>query len=210
MGSGSATNRWFHTIVVVGASLGGCGGQSVRYVDEADDGAGGTGGSSPAGGTSGAATGGSLTSTGGATSARGGTAPSTGGTGVRLPDPSDCPSSADFVCADYTTLSGCHCKMGAPRAPADCSNPFAFRCTLYPPGAPPSSTARAVDCSCVPDFPACPAPRTSCQQTEHGFANCNCAPDGPTSRDECTGGEYWSCQSRDPEFGCHCECCIIR
>jgi hypothetical protein len=198
-------NRWFHTVVVMGASLSGCGGQSLYDAGGDDSEAGGSGGSSGSGPPGGA---GGLTA--GGTTATGGTA----GSSAPLPSPDDCASDAEFVCTDYAALTGCRCHAGVPHSPADCPSPLAFRCDAFPPDPDLSSPpTRFVGCSCATQYPTpdtCPTPQIVCDETNLGLANCRCDPTRPTSMDQCRSGEYWSCQARNPDFGCRCECCIIR
>ena len=79
--------RWFHTLVVVGASLTGCGGATT---DSGTPATSGSGGASSTGGTAGGGT------------ASGGSA-SGGLDGGTLTSPSICKFAAQFVCDDYAT-----------------------------------------------------------------------------------------------------------
>jgi len=177
--------RWFHTLVVLGAGLAGCGGSAV------DEGG-------PAASDSGAAR-----------SDSGTDAPSSSRdcaaaaqfvcqdyatlAGCRCDpnaplDQSACNSPFDFVCDEgpceppspqsgtalcFSPSVGCRCDPQAPR-PADCAAPEQFFCNEI--------ADRYLDCACQPERAAQPA---SCPS------------------------EY-CCQSSSPRFGCSCECAMIR
>ena len=186
-------NAWFHTLVVVGASLSACGGDLERAPAEPQSG--------------GAASGG-----GGAANSVG-TGGSTGG--VANPKrPSDCQFESQFACADLATLTDCECRLSAPKDPTACASPFAFQCKEYFPPELIPVTPRFVDCECsdtyvVPEDCATPT-QFICVESGGLLANCACDPSLPVSADECRPAEIWSCQSLDPLFGCRCECCRIK
>jgi hypothetical protein len=194
------TNAWFHTLVVVGASLSGCSGQVESKPSPSSGGA--AGGEGAAGST---------------------TQESGAGPGNHLPRPSDCAADPQFRCTDYDALTGCECDLNAPLAAADCASPFAFRCLRYAPRSlsSPPPNPRLIDplehliaCECDETAPApddCANPtQLLCEETPVGFMNCACDPTLAVSPDECTKNEIWSCQSEDPLFGCRCTCCRIK
>ncbi len=193
--AGSA--RWFHTLVVVGASLSACGGKAERDGTTPN----GSSGAPAAGGASGIPDAGA---TGNATSPR---------------SPSECAYDGAFVCADYDNLVGCYCNAAAPKSPADCASPFAYSCHDYPPAPVPadainSNPDRSVGCVCQATYvtPAdCSDPEQfSCDSIDHGYANCRCDASLPISAADCGPDESFSCQSDNPRFGCACVCCIIK
>src|SRR5689334_19387405 len=93
--------RWFHTLVVVGASLAGCGGKTATERGEsAPVAVAGSGGSDGSSSTSGAGT-----------------------AGGSLATPDMCAFDGQFVCDDYTTRKGCHCDLEAPRSNSACQSP---------------------------------------------------------------------------------------
>src|SRR4051812_19605681 len=115
--------RWFHTLVVVGASLTGCGGATTdRGTPATSGGASSTGGK----GTGGTASGG--TASGG--SASGGL---DGGT---LPSPRMCKFAAQFVCDDYATRTNCRCDTTAPLNMGQCQSPLDYQCAAVLPCTP--------------------------------------------------------------------------
>lgn len=126
-------DRWFHTLVVVGASLAGCGG----VVEEP----------SP------------TVSGGGAASANAGRpSAETGGLSIK-----DCASSAQYLCQDYQAHVGCRCDPNAPLNKSACNGPFDFVCDDAPcesstndasPGALCVPTISGVGCRCDPRAPA--------------------------------------------------------
>jgi hypothetical protein len=215
--AGSA--RWFHTLVVVGASLSACGGKAERDgsapngFSGAPD-AGGASGIADAGGASGIADAGGASGIADA----GGTGGVTGNASSPR-SPSDCAYDGAFVCADYDNLVGCYCNVAAPQSPADCASPFAYLCHDYPPapgsGATISSNPdRSVGCLCQATYVVpedCNAPEQFiCDSIDHGYANCRCDPTLPTSAAACSPDNPFSCQSENPRFGCMCFCCIIK
>lgn len=174
---GYRTDRLFHTLVVVGASLSACGGRSVHD------------GNTPAS----------------AGSAGEGSAGSAGARPTLAP--SDCSDAAQYTCQDYTTWSGCHCDPAAPRSRADCADPLEFHCQAIKRGPfdPPESGLLVsgdlfVGCVCM--APAlrpedCSSPEAFlCARVQPDFADCHCEP-GP-----CFNGPDCCCQSESPRFGC--------
>lgn len=201
MASGDSNHRttrsagaWFHTLVVVGASLSACGGDVEREPTQPHSGGKSTG--EAGAGHSGGAAGNSV---GGAANPK---------------SPSDCRNEAQFTCSDYAALSDCRCDPNAPASPAACASPFAFHCREYFPPSVISPTPHFVECECsdtylVPEDCASPT-QFICAESGPLLANCACDPSLPTSQGACGAAELWRCQSIDPLFGCHCECCRIR
>src|SRR5436190_23661933 len=109
-GGGSA--RWFHTLVVVGASLSGCAGK-VEHSSTPD---GNASGGRASGGNAGGGNAGETSNGGSAAGAS------------SITNPKQCAFDGAFSCADYDSLTDCHCEASAPRAPLDCSSPFAYSC----------------------------------------------------------------------------------
>lgn len=180
--------RWFHTLVVVGASLTGCGGATTDKDMPA------TGGS------------GSVMSTGGAASgaASGGGAPT---------NPGECASAAQFVCDDYPTRTNCRCDPAAPRQMSDCKSPLDYQCIeLVCQASPPPGELCFGDvyvaCRCEPSGlrPSdCATPEQFfCSVDDRFFSGCECSPTPPPT--EC-GSLGVCCQSDNPRFGC--ECCEL-
>jgi hypothetical protein len=192
--------RWFHTLVVVGASLAGCGGATTDKDMPATSGSGGT-----------LSTGGTLF-LGGASSA--GT-PSGGVGSAALTGPRGCVYAEQFVCDDYVTRTNCRCDPGAPHQKSDCQSPLDYQCTRLTCTAPTASPCNGdeyVGCRCDPSGlrPSnCPTPEQFfCSQEWPFFSECACATDpSPTS---CKAPEFFCCQSDDPRFGCGCECVGIK
>jgi hypothetical protein len=181
--------RWFHTLVVVGAALGGCGG---AVSDKDVPAAGGSGG---------------LTGTGGASNAGLGGGGSTG--------TNNCAYDAQFVCDDYATLTNCRCDTTAPLQKSDCASPLDFQCTRLPCKASPGEICLGNDyvgCRCDPSGlrPSdCATPEQFfCNVELPFFSDCMCVP--PVSPDACGTPRYYCCQSTDPQFGCTCNCLGIR
>lgn len=176
--------RWFHTLVVVGASLGGCGGKTAEP------------GEPP-----------SPTSTGGAAGA-GGSAGRAGSAGLSEPRPSMCAAAAQFVCDDWVALSGCRCDPDAPVDARACASPFDFSCREVPCEAGPNEICFEPDyvaCHCDPTLPRpsdCASPEEFfCEVSVPPFKACGCqspAVDPASCRFE------YCCQSSDPIFGCEC------
>lgn len=185
--------RWFHTLVVVGASLTGCG-------DVTSD-----TNTLPTGGS------GSGMSTGGASS---GGASGGGLGGGTLTGPSICSYDAQFVCDDYAKRTNCRCDTTAPRQTSDCASPLDYQCTRLPCTSPSGQLCLGEDfvgCRCDPSGlrPSdCATPEQFfCSPDERFFADCECRPaPQPT---ECGSGGV-CCQSDNPRFGCDCCPAIIK
>ena len=191
--SGGGAGRWFHTLVVVGASLSACGGRAERDGASPGD----SGASDQSGGASNAGVGNSA-------------APRR---------PTDCAYDGAFTCASYVPLSGCYCNSAAPKSAADCPSPFAYRCVAYKdPTPPPPNTINLgphyVACTCAESYPSpadCAAPEQfTCASIDHGYEGCSCDPSRPLSADQCKPPDSFCCQSDSPRFGCSCECIVIR
>jgi hypothetical protein len=177
-------DRLFHTLVVVGASLQGCGGKAAQELASVSQGGG--AGASDSGAAAGAA-------------------------GKSLM-PSDCVTPADFTCSDYAALTACFCNPNAPQTRADCADPFEFQCHAFEPSPPPSPNngqiqinspvTLYVGCSCTTPLlrpESCSTPEAFfCARTEPDFADCRCDP-----ASVCTS-EQPCCQSAQPRFGCGC------
>jgi hypothetical protein len=184
-----AAERWFHTLVVVGASLSGCGGAT------ADKGR-------PAPGGSGA-----VMSPGGAPN---GGAPSGGLGGGTPTGPSICAYDAQFVCDDYATRANCRCDTTAPHQMSDCPSPLDYQCTMLSCTAPPGQLCiddDFVGCRCDPSGlrPSdCATPEQFfCNVDDGVFWGCECSPDPQPQPTEC-GPVGVCCQSDNPRFGCDC------
>lgn len=193
--------RWFHTLVVVGAALGGCAGKT-------DAGPSAIGGSSGNGGSSGGV---APTLTGGVAS--GGALNTTGGVS---PSPRDCAFDAQFVCDDYATRSGCRCDPAAPKDRSDCPSQFDFVCTALPCADSHGELCVAgsvwVDCRCDPSRARpmdCANPQQFyCATTLPYWGDCSCRSDLALNPAECR--DSYCCQSDDPSFGCGCFCAGIK
>jgi len=186
--------RWFHTLVVMGASLAGCGGTLAKEPTPSPElGGGGAGGRANAGrsglGTAGA------------------------------PRISDCAFAAQFVCQDYKTLTGCRCDPSAPLDKSACASPFDFVCDDGPCEPPPENSAPslctagpAVGCRCDPQAPRpedCATPEQFfCNTITNRYIDCACAPASSSTAESCP--DEFCCQSANPRFGCGCDCILIR
>jgi hypothetical protein len=186
--------RWFHTLVVVGASLTGCGGATSDTGTLATSGSGGA------------------SSTGGAASkgmAGGGLG------GAAFIGASMCAYAGQFVCDDYITLTNCRCDPTAPRQMTDCESRLDYQCTKVPCHAPPGSICIGNDyvgCRCDPSGPRpsdCATPEQfSCKDVEPFYSGCTCVPSEPPT--SCSNPNSFCCQSYDPQFGCSCGCVGIK
>lgn len=125
-------DRLFHSIVVLGAALGGGCSSKVESVDA--QGASGSGGDAGSGGAAGAAGEGGAGGSGGAMA----------DAGVVIDDPSDCEFSAQFSCS-FGDETVCQCDPNAPKGPEDCEKAPDFHCWEYEP--------QYVTCKCVPGSP---------------------------------------------------------
>jgi hypothetical protein len=209
--------RLFHTVVVMGTSLGtACGGRSVEN---------GSDGANTAGATA---------------SANGGTQSVSSPNECRYVsqyhcdsyeppthcrcDPSRpqnaaaCGGAPKFFCAQAVCGSGsdiclkptapnadCHCLAEAPNAPSDCpGGPGQFECNSYSP--------EFQGCACNPTLPANPtdcSPTDSfeCAGYEPSYYGCSC---DKTLQSEalCIQGKYcdYGCVSQAPRYGCMCNC----
>jgi len=185
----SGAERWFHTLVVVGAALGGCGGKTIEEGHTVTGATGGaTGGSNTGGG------GGSSTST-------------SGGIG-----PEACEADAQFACQDYATRRRCQCDVTRPLNMSDCYNPLDYVCTELPCLDNEPCTQHFVNCSCGRASlrpKVCEAPEQFfCETTYPFFRDCACRPGPPV--DPATCPKSYCCQSNDPRFGCDCSCIPIK
>lgn len=183
-------DRWFHTLVVLGAALGGCGGKTLEQggpVTTSSGGAGNVGGGSASAGQPNQAM--------------------AGGASLR---PEACSFHTQFVCDDYAALSNCRCDPNAPHTPSDCPSPFDFVCTEIP--CQPSATQIClgpieVGCHCDPAAPRpadCETPEQFfCETVAPHWRDCACRPERSADPAACRSGEY-CCQSSDPRFGCGC------
>ncbi|HXK20960.1 MAG TPA: hypothetical protein VNG33_24280 [Polyangiaceae bacterium] len=178
--------RWFHTLVVVGASLGGCGGKTVadQPRPESTATAGGTGSSGSAG---------------------------SGGGGISSPDM--CAFVGQFMCDDYPTKKNCRCDPEAPADAGACQNPFQYSCVSVPCQATATQLCLGetyVGCHCEPTAltPAdCPTPEQFfCDKVSPFFANCACQ----SPAVDLTSCHSYCCQSNNPRFGCACCPTMIR
>lgn len=186
-----AAERWFHTLVVLGAALGGCGGKTSEPKDQAASSSGGT-------------------ESGGGSASAGRPSQAAGGSGALTPEA--CSFHGEFVCDDYATLSNCRCDPSAPHDASDCSSPFDFVCDEIP--CVPSPTliclgAIDVGCRCDPSAlrpEDCAAPEQFfCDTSRAMWHGCACHPERADDPASCVDG--YCCQSYDPRFGC--ECCIV-
>jgi hypothetical protein len=190
----AGAERWFHTLVVVGAALGGCGGRIVEQGRSTS----GAGGASNAAGTGSASA--------GHTSGRAGGGPTS---------PDACDFDAEFVCEDYTTRLDCRCDPTRPHDAQACQSPFDFTCVDVPCSAPAGQLCVGtilVGCYCDPSAPRpedCGAPEQFfCAQPWAPYRGCACNPGDPT--DPATCPDNYCCQSVDPRFGCECSCARIK
>jgi hypothetical protein len=186
--------RWFHTLVVIGASLTGCGGktgsdQSATAV---------VGGAGDGGAGGGAAGGGG----GGATSQVGGSADA-----PALPGPEMCALAAQFVCDDYETRANCRCDADAPSDPSACQSQFDYTCVAIPcrvTARKACPTPIYVGCRCDPIAPRptdCPTPEQFfCDRLSPFFMGCACQ----TPAVDPASCDVYCCESDDPRFGCNC------
>jgi hypothetical protein len=188
--------RWFHTLVVVGASLTGCGDVMSDTNTLPTGGSGSGSGMSTGGASNGGASGGGL------------------GSGGALTGPSICAYDAQFVCDDYAKRTNCRCDTTAPRQMSDCASPLDYQCTRLPCTSPSGQLCLGDDfvgCRCDPSGlrPSdCATPEQFFCGTDEGFfADCECSPvPQPT---EC-GNQSVCCQSDNPRFGCDCCPAIIK
>jgi len=190
--------RWFHTLVVVGAALGGCSGRTVSGPE--------TGGSN---GDAGANT------TGGASPM-----PNLGGfagqpAGGASPSPKDCAFDAQFVCDDYEAQTGCHCNLNAPTDRSSCESQFDFVCDevrFCPRGYDLCIGSVFVDCRCDTTRPRpedCENPEQFyCASGGPYWRDWSCRSEPPVDPDSCR--DSYCCQSDDPRFGCGCFCAQIK
>lgn len=191
----TGAERWFHTLVVVGAALAGCGGKTLEQ-----------------GGPATRTRGGAMN--GGATSASAGRpGQSTGGSGTASPEA--CSFHTEFVCDDYATLSNCSCDPSAPHDASACQSPFDFVCTEIP--CTPSANViclgvSVVGCRCDPSAPRpedCEMPEQFfCTTLYPDWRDCACRPEAAVDPASCP--DSYCCQSHDPRFGCDCSCARIK
>ena len=176
--------RWFHTLVVVGASLGGCGGKTVMEHAPPTAPA-----MADASGSAGSGGGGSAT-------------------------PDACAFAAQFVCDDYLTKTNCRCDLEAPIDDSACASPFDYSCVELPCQLPSNQIcvrATYVGCHCDPAAlrPAdCQTPEQFfCDQVSPFLAGCACR---SPAVDPTSCGHGYCCQSDNPRFGCECCATPIR
>ena len=191
----SGAERWFHTLVVVGASLAGCGGKTSEPAPTS-------------------------TGTGGATAAQGGSGTSgapAGAAGVgAAPSPAMCAFPGQFVCGDYPTRTACYCDDAAPKDASECETPFDYTCTELACVTPSGSVCFRPDyvaCHCdtsapVPDDCATPEQFFCDGASQLPFTGCACRPEASPDPDSCPGS--YCCQSNSPRFGCDCRCALIK
>lgn len=186
----TGAERWFHTLVVVGAALAGCGGKTVEP-----------------GGPATSSSGGAMN--GGTTSASAGR-PSQGGGGSASLRPETCAFLAEFVCDDYATLTNCRCDPSAPHAASACQSPFDFVCAEIPCVSSDGGLcigSITVGCRCDPSAPRpedCETPEQFfCDTLAPDWRHCACRTEPSADPASCRPGEY-CCQSTDPRFGCGC------
>jgi hypothetical protein len=178
-------SRLFHSVVVVGASIGtGCGGQSHATADPPAEGA-----LPPV----------VIAEDGGL---------------IPRPDafwPNECASYAQFRCDRYSPLEGCRCDDTAPLTPADCGGNARFFCEAFvcPPGVacPPRYN---VGCVCRTDAPLVPEDcpggpgQFECLYREPN-ESCSCDPERPGHPDRCTPTDAFVCLEYIPVYAT-CEC----
>lgn len=196
----TGAERWFHTLVVVGAALAGCGGKTLEPGGpEQSTGGGGTNSQTMNGGTTSASAGQPSQAVGGSASLR----------------PEACSFQTEFVCDDYATLSNCRCDPSAPHNASACQSRFDFVCTEIP--CTPSANVIClgpwvVGCRCDASAPRpedCEAPEQFfCKTLYPNWRDCACRPEPPLDPASC--GDAYCCQSNDPRFGCDCSCVRIK
>jgi hypothetical protein len=189
----AGAERWFHTLVVMGAALGGCGGKSV---EEGHTTTGGDGGAISTAGSSAGSTN-NVAGSGGPTS------------------PDECAFDGAFVCQDYVNRLDCRCDSTRPRAASACLSPFDFACADLPCSAPGNElclATRFVDCYCDPNAlkpEDCGAPELLfCDTSRAPFRRCTCHPGPAIYPEQCP--DSYCCESLDPLFGCDCSCARIK
>ncbi len=192
MGGGAA--RWFHTLVVVGASLSACGGRAVEESPEPN-----AGGSANAGAS-------------GSGNPASGSGNSTSG---EPRSPYDCQHTEQFNCLDFNSLIDCHCDTSAPLSIADCASPFAFQCLVDDVPLPPNTISTGpplVGCTCLQLYasPAdCAEPgQFTCTEYSPQYSGCRCDASLPGSAADCAQANCFHCESSNPRFGCSCECFV--
>jgi hypothetical protein len=173
--------RWFHTLVVVGASLAGCGGKTATEQTEPVQ----------------------TTSTGGSESSLGGAGRSS------ITKPSDCAYDGQFTCDNYDTLANCRCNADAPQDSSACTSPFDYACEQIACRTDTNQPCLGpinVGCYCDPSAlkpTDCPTPEQFfCDHFENNyFADCMCRTPA-VDLAACDFG--YCCQSASPRFGCQC------
>ena len=196
--------RWFHTLVVVGAALPGCSGRS-QTTAESDNGVAGASAGSGSATTAGAPSSGAA----GGGAGSGGASGSGGMLGGPPASPTDCAYPQSFVCASYEPMSNCSCDPLAPKYMSDCPQPLDFQCRKLE-GA---GQLQYVGCRCeTPDFTPddCAMPETfRCSVAYPVLSDCHC--DGTIVDDaDCQPGYSLCCQGQLPRFGCECCSLVIK
>lgn len=177
----------FHSLIVVGAALGGCGAKVDR---------------SGQGGNAGQA---GVSTAGGGGSGEGGSAGQAGvgtsGTTAQV-SPADCESTFQWRCDDYDMETNCRCDVSAPLDEKACDSPFDFKCERPTP-------YRGVGCRCDPsalDPYDCPhTQQFTCAGGNVVLDDCHCEADAPLSGADCGGNRIFLCAGAEPEWGCWCE-----
>jgi hypothetical protein len=212
------SGKWFHTLVVVGASMSGCGGRATH--EEGTD----TGNSSGTG--SGGAAAGARPSAAGAGVAGGGAPTGAGVSGaagadqagagaVMRPSPRQCEYPWQFVCDDLEAFSNCRCDPAAPANPTACPSVFDYACVTLPCSAElcqPGLNEVIVGCHCDPLAlrpESCATPEQFyCSSSYPYFSDCHCREEPPVDPSACP--REYCCQSENPRFGCGCFCAMIK
>jgi hypothetical protein len=198
-------DRWFHTLVVVGAALPGCSGRTETTSDPANLGA----GSPNAAGAGVAGVAGGAAGNGAASGGVGGVASSGTTSGGAPTSPTDCAAPQSFVCESYEPLLNCRCDPLAPKYASDCPQVLDFQCAELQVG----GTRVYVACRCetpalTPDD--CAVPESfRCNVAYPFLSDCHC--DGAVvAVSDCEPGFGLCCQSQEPRFGCECCSLVIK
>ena len=218
-------DRLFHAVVVMGASLPGCGGREVSDQTAAPSGISDKTGDADQGAVTLDAAQDAATTDHAApvsdclSSSCDADAVRDAATADHPASAADCPLASQFFCADDAGQAGCHCDASAPKSAADCANPYQFQCVsvAYIPQPGGSGTEQPVGCQCnaaalTPD--QCPnSTQFTCTTYDPYFDGCRCDPSAPTSAADCMDGGaqmigfylQFHCASQTPLYGCKCE-----